>query len=606
MRARAPGDRGQKGTGAAMAHVGLGNQAKLSWLLLRGGVRQLAGRANSHPLLRWPLLPFRTDRLLIAPPDLRTADATRASEIYSGRFAFAGKVVVCDGRSIFEMEPPSEDWAVELLGFGWLRHLRAAESAITRANGRALVDEWITLQGAWHPLAWRPDVLSRRIISWLSQATLVLQDADVRFYRRFLRSLVRQVSYLRHTARDARRGVAHLQAIIALANAALCIAGQKRRIKSTTTALQQELERQILPDGGHVGRDPGAIIEILLELLPLRQAYASRNIAPPPALLNATDRMMPMLRFFRHSDGSFARFNGMGATPADLLLTLMAYDETRGAPVSNAPHSGYQRLESGGGVLIMDVGKVPPIEMSLEAHAGFLSFEFSSPKHNSLIVNSGMPPTAREDWRQLARATPSHSTVTFNDTSSAQFVSSPTFRHVLGGLPMLGGPSRVTVMREDRADAIVLRATHDGYAERYGILHERTISLSADGTRLEGEDVFRPADGGQQVQTSRDKYAIRFHLHPAVKATRLSDGHGAMLMAPDKDVWTFSVREGRVELEDSVFLAGAEGPRRTMQIVVYGHARHAARVVWSLQAGAAIMAKSPARNVRAEEPKLPL
>jgi hypothetical protein len=52
-----------------------------------------------------------------------------------------------------------------------------------------------------------PDVLSRRIISWLSQAPLVLQDADVRFYRRFLRSLVRQVRYLRHTAGDARRGV---------------------------------------------------------------------------------------------------------------------------------------------------------------------------------------------------------------------------------------------------------------------------------------------------------------------------------------------------------------------------------------------------------------
>ena len=589
-----------------MARVSIASRANLSWLLLRGGMRQLAGRANSHPLLRWPFLPFRTDRLLIAPPDLRTADATRATEIYSGRFAFAGKVVVCDGRSIFEMDPPSEDWAVELLGFGWLRHLRAAESAITRANGRALVDEWITLQGSWHPLAWRPDVLSRRIISWLSQATLVLQDADVGFYRRFLRSLVRQVSYLRHTAADARRGVAHLQAIIALANATLCIAGQRRRIKSATAALQQELERQILPDGGHVGRDPGAIIEILLELLPLRQAYASRNIAPPPALLNATDRMMPMLRFFRHSDGSFARFNGMGATPADLLLTLMAYDEARGAPVSNAPHSGYQRMDAGGGVLIMDVGKVPPIEMSLEAHAGFLAFEFSSPKHNSLIVNCGMTPTARDDWRQLARATASHSTVTFNDTSSARFITSPAFRRVLGGLPMLAGPSRVAVIREDRAEGVILRASHDGYADRYGILHERTISLSVDGTRIEGEDVFRSADGSEQIQTTRDKYALRFHLHPTVKATRLSDDHGAMLMGPDKDVWTFSVREGRVELEDSVYLAGAEGPRRTMQIVVYGHARHAPHVVWSLQAGAAIMAKSPARNVRAEEPKLPL
>ena len=35
-----------------------------------------------------------------------------------------------------------------LLGFGWLRHLRAADSTITRANARALVDDWIGLQGA--------------------------------------------------------------------------------------------------------------------------------------------------------------------------------------------------------------------------------------------------------------------------------------------------------------------------------------------------------------------------------------------------------------------------------------------------------------------------
>src|SRR6185312_5660258 len=232
--------------------------------------------------------------------------------------------------------------------------------------------------------------------------------------------------------------------------------------------LRHELERQILPDGGHIGRDPGAVIDILLELLPLRQAYAARNMAPPPALLNAIDRMMPMLRFFRHSDGSFARFNGMGVTPADLLFTLLAYDETGGAPLSNAPHSGYQRLEAGG-ALIVDVGRVPPVEVSLEAHAGCLAFEFSTPKHNALIVNCGLPPTACEDWRQLARATSAHSTATLNDASSARFVTSALFRRVLGGAPMLGGPSRVAVMRDDRPDALVLHASHDGYAESFGI-----------------------------------------------------------------------------------------------------------------------------------------
>src|ERR1700746_1320460 len=311
--------------------VVIADRSRLSFLALRRRFNHLRARLKVHPvaaLFNWV---GPAERLIIAPQDVRTADPTRAAEIYAGRFAFAGKVVICDGRSPFEMLAPSYELAAALHGFGWLRHLRAAESAITRANARALVDEWITLQGSWHPLAWRPHVLSRRVILWLTPSTLLLQDADVRFYRRFLRSLLRQVRYLRHTAGDARRGVARLQAVIALTYAALCIAGQARHIKSTAERLKGELERQILPDGGHASRDPGAVIEILLDLLPLRQAFASRNIAPPQALQNAIDRMMPMLRFFRHSEGTFAHFNGMGTTPIELLLTLLAYDDSRGS-----------------------------------------------------------------------------------------------------------------------------------------------------------------------------------------------------------------------------------------------------------------------------------
>src|SRR5205085_10860567 len=142
--------------------------------------------------------------------------------------------------------------------------------------------------------------------------------------------------------------------------------------------LAEELERQILPDGGHISRNPGALVQILIDLLPLRQAFTSRNVQPPPALLNAIDRMMPMLRFFRHGDGNFALFNGMGPTPTDLLTTVLAYDDARGTPLANAPHSGYQRLESGSTLVLMDTGKAPALAVSQDAHGGCLSFELSA------------------------------------------------------------------------------------------------------------------------------------------------------------------------------------------------------------------------------------
>src|SRR5258708_728897 len=284
--------------------------------------RSMMARAGGGLVALSRLWPGRADRLIIAPHDLRTADATRAAEIYAGRFVFAGKIVTCHGRSIFELEPPSEDWEVALLGFGWLRHLRAADTALTRANARALVGDWISNPSYSRPIARRADVLSRRVISLLSQAPLVLGETDNKFYRRYLRGLSREIRYLRYAMLDMPDGVPRLQVTITLCYAALCLANQARHIRSTTRKLSDELLHQIRPEAGHVSRNPGALIELLIDLLPLRQTFAARNIAPPPALLNAIDRMMPMLRFFRHGDGSFPMFNGMTRPPSHFLPTL--------------------------------------------------------------------------------------------------------------------------------------------------------------------------------------------------------------------------------------------------------------------------------------------
>jgi uncharacterized heparinase superfamily protein len=100
---------------------------------------------------------------------------------------------------------------------------------------------------------------------------------------------------------------------------------------------------------------------------------------------------------------------------------------------------------------------------------------------------------------------------------------------------------------------------------------------------------------------------VRFHLHPSVKATRLTDGHGVMLMTANKEVWTFTAPDARVELEDSVYLAGT-GPRRTSQLVIRGHAGVMPRVLWTFQqtTSATLATAGTSRRLREEEPRLPL
>jgi uncharacterized heparinase superfamily protein len=101
-----------------------------------------------------------------------------------------------------------------------------------------------------------------------------------------------------------------------------------------------------------------------------------------------------------------------------------------------------------------------------------------------------------------------------------------------------------------------------------------------------------------------DEFAVRFHLHPSVKANRLSDGRGVILLLPDRELWTFNTYGETVQIEESVFLSGSDGPRRTVQIVIYGHARSQPKVRWCFRHTPP--APPGIRPERADEPELPL
>ena len=122
-------------------------QAKLFGLVMRryltklGALAAISGRPASAMRAR------RAGRLMLAPQDIRTADPITAEEICEGYFAFAGRSVRASGGSPFAVEPPSAHWSAILHGFGWLRHLRTADNAPSRANISVLVTDWLDRSG---------------------------------------------------------------------------------------------------------------------------------------------------------------------------------------------------------------------------------------------------------------------------------------------------------------------------------------------------------------------------------------------------------------------------------------------------------------------------
>jgi uncharacterized heparinase superfamily protein len=423
-------------------------------------------------------------------------------------------------------------------------------------------------------------VAARRAISWLSHSGLLLDGADRKTRAILSHSLAAQISYVGASWRHGPDGYPRLLSLIALALADLCVAGRDEYIDQSEQLLAAEMRRQILPDGGHASRNPAVLIDLLLDLLPLRQCFAARGRALDQAILASIAAITPMLRRLRLGDGLLARFNGMGPTQRDVLATVLAYDVGQKSLSEQALPSGYVRLERGSTVVVADAGPAPPLEMAQSACAGCLSFELSAGAQ-ALLVNAGIPPGADLHNLTIARATASHNTLYLNEQSSAKLIRTTLRDGPVAGAP-IRHPDRVTAEVRSTADGVELEACHDGYAERLGLLHTRLLKLTADGRRIEGRD--RLSGAGPVMRYAWDlPFAIHFHAHPDVHVRPGPTPACAELLLPSGEVWRLSAEGAQLTIEPGPYFCDSTERQQMQRIALRSFCYGEAEVSWRLE-----------------------
>ena len=404
-----------------------------------------------------------------------------------------------------------------------------------------------------------------------------MKGADIGFYKRFLKNLTFQIRYLQRLALKIELGEPRLRAHIALALASISLPVRDSVIRRAAARLDRDLEQQILLDGGHISRNPRIILELLLDLLPLRQTYVNLGHDVPARLIPAIDRMYPALRFFRHNSGELALFNVATSTLANELLSVLRYDETAGQPFKHMKNSYFHRLSVKTTNIIMDTGVPLSQELSKTAHFGCLSFEMSSGQ-NRFIINSGAPRYAGQHFRQLSRVSAAHSVVVLNDTSSMQMSQSS----YLGPIAV-SGISDVSISRDDvLPDSEGITARHDGYLEEYGLLYERDIQVLQSGLTVRGRDRFLKSDGKDPRESDGNVAVARFHIHPSIALQQIGK-HDVSLIAADGEKWNFSCIDGEIVIADDVFFADPSGIRRSQQLEIEFTVGPVPEIQWVLE-----------------------
>ena len=491
------------------------------------------------------------------PADLRLriaerwpGDAKRGHAILSGEILLAGQVVHNPMPVWFPPEA-GQNWLAAWHGFSWIADLLSVGGG-ARDAARALVQSWLTDNTGWHPIAWRTDVLATRIFTWIVHFDeIASREADRLLRRAMLASLAAQLRHLSRAAAWELTGPARLRALKGLVSGLAAFGYGEKRVLRALQVVERELPEQVMPDGGHRSRNPSLQLEVLRDIIDIRASLRAAHIESPGPLQDAIERMAPMFRLFRHGDRKLALFNNSVEEDGILVDLVLTRSETKGRAPTHAPHSGFERMQAGHSLVLVDAGRPPAHGYDEHAHAGPLSLEMSHGRER-LIVNCGGYRGTQRAWRQVARSSAAHSVLVVGDTNAVEINEDGTLGRA---------PPNVRSERSEADGHQWIAVSHDGYRQRFGVTYARELYLAAEGDDLRGEDKLTGRAGVN--------FDVRFHLHPAVAVNLVGDGGAALLRLPSGIAWRLRAVGAEMTLAESIYL-GAGELQKTQQVVLSG------------------------------------
>jgi uncharacterized heparinase superfamily protein len=554
-----PPEEGEIEPGKRLIRVGSGHGASLGEQL-SSMLHRLSWRTPFHALRlrgRHPL------KLLAVPKDPVAGDKAAGESILHGRFTRRGESFAIDGLDLDDPALPA-DLRDYVQSFEWLRDLAAAATRERAAKpAEKLVQKWLAaFADTVAEPAWRPDLWGRRILFWTAYAPYILSSRDSAYRAVLLNTLSRGARHLDKAAERARPGLARITAWAGVAAAALLVQGGPARLGRGEAGLLRALAGSLHDDGGLVSRSPDEQLLLVELLAQLRAAYYAGDREMPEALAEALSGAVGALLGTTLGDEALSSWQGGNMASKRRIAAAVEGSGVRVRPLRQPRGWGYQRLEAKSTIALFDAAPPPPARAFAGGCASTLAFELSEGA-NRLVVNCGGPGAAvgalPAELVRALRSSAAHSTITLGDRNS-------TAVHEDGSLGK--GVSQVELARDDTAGIVMVEASHDGYVRRFGLVHQRQLTLAADGRELRGQDLLTLQ--GRRRRSEPIPYAVRFHLHPDVEAATTADGQGALLRVRGRTVWQFRCRGGRLAIEDSLWIDGDARLRETSQLVVAG------------------------------------
>ena len=442
----------------------------------------------------------------------------------------------------------------KLNNFFWFFSLDLKSSKRTT---QTVITNWINNNDRYNSKSWDFDITAKRIISWLSTHQLSYENASQEYRLKFDHIIQKQANHLLNEINNSDEVENKMIGCAAIILTGLAYHDEKNYLNSGLSLLKKIIKSTIDNQGFPKSRSINQLNFYLKYFIIIREWFKESQNLVPEYIDETIYYLGSNYAFVWKNIGQDILFNGnyiSNNNEFDQYLKRFGYKFKN----ENKELAGYAILKNKKIILAMDVGSSPIKNHSKDYQSGALSFEIVS-NGQKLISNSGYYSDRKNKLNKLSKSSALQSTLTIEDYSSCSFKRNKDSGYIVNnGLNI----TKKNIILEDNYWKI--SSAHDGYFQKFGIIHEREIEFYPEQLKFVGLDKILNKDINKNI-----KFDIRFHLDPISKVMKTQDNKSILIELEDQG-WKFNCNNYDINIDNGLYFGNKNSYKENQNIFISG------------------------------------
>ena len=433
----------------------------------------------------------------------------------------------------------------DLNSFFWL-------NLISRKNNGLVIQKiitvWIKNNNKYNKKNWQNLLVSKRVLAWILNADIILNNTDRSFRQLFFNSITSQVNHLKNNLNYENDPVKKIEIISTIILSGLIFKEYNKNFELGVRELKNIVENFFDNDGFPISRNIHDLIQCSKFLVLVKECCKDAQEYIPDYLDDIVEKLINCVYSIKTPIHKNPLFNGASEFKMDSYIEYLIGLEYKMENIKN--NIGQIHISKGKNFLLFfDVGSPPKKKNSSNYQSGPLSFEYFI-DNNKIITNCGFGNKISKKAELISRLTSAQSTLCLNDTSVTKFERNNLINSTFG-TSTISSFKVFDFNISENISSLSMSAKHDAYKDSFNYLHERVIKINKKTGNLSGTDNLIKESN---YKKSVNSYSIRFHLYPGINAVQTMGKSSILIQLEKKKSLIFTAFGQKISLEKSIFL----------------------------------------------------